>query len=227
LSAIKLVIFDIAGTLIEDHDEVTESFLLALRNHGITASESEIKEWKGSSKREVIAHFVKRQFGRCGNEALVEQTYAGFQYLIEQRYAQGSVIPITGSADTLSWLREHEIKIATTTGFYRALRDSILHAAGWQNTFDTNVCSDDVAHGRPAPDMIFRAMELTSVTAPERVLNVGDTPLDLQSAASAKVRWSVGVLTGKHTAERLHREPHANILPSVAAIPALLQQLAR
>jgi phosphonatase-like hydrolase len=223
--AIQLVIFDIAGTLIEDHDEVTDSFLIALRNHGIAVSDSEIKEWKGSSKREVIGHFVSRQFGSCRIGPMIEQTYANFRFLIERRYVEGGVIPIQGAADTLAWLREQHVKIATTTGFYRELRNTILRAAGWEQTFDANVCTDDVAHGRPAPDMIRRAMELIGVEDPGSVINVGDTPLDLQSAANAGVKTSLAVLTSRHTAERLKREPHARILRSVAEIPALMEEL--
>jgi len=220
--AIQLVIFDIAGTLIEDNDEVADSFLTALRNHGIAVSDSEIREWKGSSKGEVIAHFASRQFGPCRNQALVEQAYAGFRFLIERRYAESGVIPIAGAADTIAWLRRRHIKIATTTGFYRELRDTILNAAGWEQTFDANVCSDDVSHGRTAPDMILRAMKLTGLSDLASVVNVGDTPLDLQAGTNAKVKATVGVLTGKHPRERLEREPHTELLTSVAALPALL-----
>ena len=219
---IQLVIFDIAGTLIEDHDEVTDSFLAALRNNGIEVADEEIKEWKGSSKREVIGHFVARQFGSCRIGPLIEQTYANFRFLIEKRYAEGGVIPIAGAADTLAWLRERKIKIATTTGFYRELRDTILRAAKWESTFDANVCSDDVAHGRPAPDLIRSAMERTVVADPQQVVSVGDTPLDLQSATAARVKGAVGVLTGKHTRERLERESHSDLIPSVADLPQLL-----
>ncbi len=225
--SIELVIFDIAGTLIEDHDEVTDSFLAALRNNGIEIADDEIKEWKGSSKREVIGHFVARQFGSCRIGPLIEQTYSNFRFLIEKRYAGGAVIPIAGANDTLRWLRERNMKIATTTGFYRELRDTILRSAGWENAFDVNVCSDDVAHGRPAPDMIFRAMQLTGVRDAANIVNVGDTPLDLQAGANAKVGAAVAVLTGKHTAERLQREPHTAIIPSVRELPRLLEQLAR
>jgi phosphonatase-like hydrolase len=219
---IQLVIFDIAGTLIEDHNEVADSSLIALRNHGISVSESEIKDWKGSSKREVIGHFVARQFGSCRIGQLIDQTYSSFRFLIEKRYAEGGVVPIAGAAETVAWLRERQIKIATTTGFYRELRDAILRAAGWEHTFDANVCSDDVAHGRPAPDMIHRAMELTGVIDSARVLNVGDTPLHLQSASNAKVGMSIGVLTCHHDQERLQREPHTKLISSVADLPGLL-----
>ncbi|MGZ4788107.1 MAG: HAD hydrolase-like protein [Terriglobales bacterium] len=224
-SSIQLVIFDIAGTLIEDHDEVTDSFLAALRSNGIDATEGEIKEWKGSSKREVIGHFVARQHGSCRIGPLIEQAYANFRFLIEKRYAEGGVVPITGASETLRWLCERRIKIVTTTGFYRELRDAILRAAGWEQTFDANLCSDDVLHGRPAPDMILRAMELSGVSDPDHVLNVGDTPLDLQSAANAKVGISVGVLSGRHTRARLLREPHHHLIESVADLPRLLATL--
>lgn len=62
---IRLAIFDLAGTLIEDHNEVSGSFLLALRNNGLQVTDDDINEWKGSSKREAIGHFVARQFGSC------------------------------------------------------------------------------------------------------------------------------------------------------------------
>jgi phosphonatase-like hydrolase len=219
---VALIIFDIAGTLIEDHDEVATAFLTALRQNGIAADEREIGEWRGGSKREIIGHFVTRQFGSCRIGPMIEQTYANFRYLLEKSYAGGGVVPIQGAHNTLAWLRERKIKIATTTGFYREVRDMIFRAAGWQHTFDTDVCSDDVAHGRPAPDMIHRAMRMTGVTDPAAVVNVGDTPLDLQSAAAAGVKSSLGVLTGKHSEERLRREPYWRLLGSVAEIPQLL-----
>ena len=220
-SPIELVIFDIAGTLIEDHDEVTDSFLAALRNGGIKVDEAEIKEWKGSSKREVIGHFVARQFGSCRIGPLIEQTYSNFRFLIEKRYGEQGITPIAGAPETLQWLREHRVKMATTTGFYRQLRDVILRAAGWEHSFDANVCSDDVAHGRPAPDMIRRAMELANISDPATIVNVGDTPLDLQSANAARV-LNIGVLSGKHSKARLEREPHDRLIPSVKELREVL-----
>ena len=58
---IKLVVFDTAGTIIEDHGEVLEAFSGALHKSGVSFDEDELKEWKGASKREVIRHFVERE----------------------------------------------------------------------------------------------------------------------------------------------------------------------
>jgi phosphoglycolate phosphatase-like HAD superfamily hydrolase len=57
---IELVVFDIAGTLVEDHDEVTSAFHAALTGNGVRVSREELREWKGGAKREVIRRFVER-----------------------------------------------------------------------------------------------------------------------------------------------------------------------
>jgi phosphonatase-like hydrolase len=220
---IELAIFDIAGTLIEDHNEVADAFLESLRSNSIEVSDDEIKEWKGSSKRQVIQHFVERQFGKCRNLALIDQTYSQFRFRLEQRYGSGGIVKIAGAEDTLNFLRARNIKLATTTGFYREVRDRILRELQWEDRFDTNVCSDDVAHGRPAPDMIQLAMQQL-VGDPKHVVNVGDTPLDLRSGTRAGCGVVIGVLTGMHTHERLLREPHTHLIGSVADIPDLLSQ---
>ncbi len=218
---IELAIFDIAGTLIEDHNEVADAFLEALRANHIEVGDDEIKEWKGSSKRQVITHFVERQFGKCRNLPLIDRTYSEFRYRLEERYGNGGIVKIKGAEETLDFLRARNIKLATTTGFYREVRDRILKELKWAARFDVNVCSDDVANGRPAPDMIHLVMQKTGVSDPQRVLTVGDTPLDLQSGTAAKCGLVVGVLTGMHTPERLRREPHTHLLASVADVSSL------
>ena len=227
MPAIRLVVFDIAGTLIEDHDEVAQAFLSALTGNGIQVGAGEIQEWKGGSKRQVIQHFVEQQFGKTNpnNSTLLEKTYRDFRQTLERSYA-ASVVAIPGAADTLRRLREDGIAVATNTGFYREVRDAILARLGWTDRFDANICSDDVPLGRPAPYMIFRAMEQTRVADVAAVMAVGDTPLDLRAGANAGVGGIVGVLSGTHPKSRLVQEPHTHIIASVAGIPELVKQLA-
>jgi phosphoglycolate phosphatase len=222
MASIKLVIFDIAGTIIEDHGEVVSAFASALEKQGIPFTDSELEEWKGASKREVIRHFVERQ-AKSSESQVVEATYSDFRKLLEGHYRQ-EVMPIAGANRTFAWLRERGIQTATTSGFYREVADLILEKAGWRDTFAANISSSDVAQGRPAPFMVFRAMEATGVTSVREVMNVGDTPLDLQAGTNAGVRGVVGVLTGFHKEDRLRREPHTHLVTSVAELPALIEK---
>lgn len=155
----------------------------------------------------------------------VERIYADFRQCLESHYFRHGVTPIPGAQEAFDWLRQRGILLATTTGFYREVNDLVLRKAGWEKTFDANICSDDVPLGRPAPYMIFRAMEATGVMDVAQVVNIGDTPLDLQAASNAGVRGAVAVLTGAHTAERLRRERHTHILGSAAEIPVLLASM--
>lgn len=217
MSAIRLVVFDIAGTIIEDHGEVLTSFRKALEKNGIAATEAELSEWKGASKKEVIRHFVEAE-----DEA--NKTYDDFRSLLEGSYRDGGIVPIQGAKDTFAWLRERGIRMATTTGFYREVTDLILEKSDWRGWFQANVSSSDVLQGRPSPLMIFRAMELSGIRERSEVMNVGDTPLDLQAGTNAGVAGVVGVLTGLHKEERLRREPHTHIIDSVAKLPQLIEE---
>ena len=225
LKLVKLVIFDIAGTIIEDQGEVVSCFACALKKNSVPVEENDLRERKGASKREVIRCFVERQFGSAQHalDERLNRTFTDFRQLLEEQYRRSGVVPIQRAETTFRWLLDHNIRIATTTGFDREINDLILKTVGWQQIFTNNVCSTDVALGRPAPFMIFHAMETARVTDVSEVINIGDTPLDLQASANAGVRGVMGVLTGAHKEERLRRERHTQILRSVADLPSVLQ----
>ncbi len=223
---ISLVVFDIAGTIIEDHGEVVEAFRIALRDNGMVIPEAVLIERKGASKKEVIRHFIEEQFGPIAEHMeKAEHTYAGFQRLLRNLYIEKGIKAIDGAEDTFEVLRKRGIKLATTTGFDREVSNVILEALEWTEIFTANVTSTDVLHGRPAPYMIFHAMEQSGVSSVGEVVNVGDTPLDLQAGTNAGVRGVVGVLTGMHPRERLLSEPHTHLIASVVNLPAVVTEL--
>jgi phosphonatase-like hydrolase len=226
MSDIELVVFDMAGTTIQDRGQVLDSFRKALDRNGIKVADEELQKWRGAAKREVLRFFIQQQFGIAdvGNVTRVEQAYADFRALLESSYASEAVEAIPGVEETFAWLRDHRIKIALTTGFYRKVTDTILDVVGWKDAWiDASICSDDVAQGRPAPFMIFRAMEATGVIDTRRVINVGDTALDLQAGMNAGINGVVGVLSGSQTITQLGAVQHTHIIASVANLPALIE----
>jgi phosphonatase-like hydrolase len=216
MNAIRLVIFDVAGTIIQDAGEVLAAFRFTLERRGFSPGGEELKAWKGASKRDVFRHYLG---ATRSNE--VDAAYDEFRAKLRSLY-DGNVRPIDGAEQTFARLRERGIRIATTSGFEADVHRAILKAAGWEKMFDATISSDEVAAGRPAPFMIFRAMEATGITRVAEVCNVGDTPLDLRAATNAGVGCVVGVLTGAHNREQLAGEPHSHLIPSVADLPELL-----
>jgi phosphonatase-like hydrolase len=224
VNGIELVVFDMVGTTIEDQNSVVEVFQRVLQENHIATTPEQIRGWRGASKRDAIRFFVEQQFGpqSAKNGERIEKVYHDFQVLLEQRYIDEGVRPIPGSEGTFTWLKEKGIKIATTTGLYHKVAKMIIHSLGWNDSIiDASICSDGVPQGRPAPYMIFRAMEAVSVTDVRAVMKVGDTPLDIRAGRNAGVQSVVGVLSGSHDEESLCRANPSHIIPSVAELPEL------
>jgi len=219
MDELELVVFDLAGTTVEDRGEVPAAFTAALAGHGIAVTREQIKNVRGASKRQALRHFIP-----AGPEQarLAEEAYASFRAHLAQRYTAEGVRAIPGAAPAFRWLRERGVRVALNTGFDRGTTRILLGALGWTHGIvDAVVCGDDVPQGRPAPYLIFRAMETTGASSVHKVANVGDTALDLQAGHNAGVRWNIGVLSGAHGRQTLESVPHTHLLPSVAEVTRL------
>jgi phosphonatase-like hydrolase len=219
VNELELVIFDLAGTTVEDRGEVPDAFTAALAEHGIAVTREQINGVRGASKRQAILHFIPPG---PGQERLAEEIYASFREKLTRRYSSEGVRAIPGAAAVFGLLRERGVRIGLNTGFDRETTELLIGALGWvDGIVDAVVCGDDVTQGRPAPYLIFRAMEAAGATDVHVVANVGDTTLDLQAGYNAAVRWNVGVLSGAHDHRALESAPHTHLVPSVAELPGL------
>lgn len=223
MDGLELVICDMAGTTVEDRGEVPFAFTAALADYGIAVTPEQIKNVRGASKRQALRHFLPD-----GPEQarLADEAYASFQHHLAQRYTSDGVRAIPGAAEMFRSLRARGVRVALNTGFDRETTALLLEALGWRDgVVDAVICGDDVARGRPAPYLIFRAMEATGASSVHRVANVGDTTLDLYAGHNAGVRWNIGVLSGAHDRPALENAPHTHLLTSVAGMSDLLPML--
>ncbi len=219
---LDLVVFDIAGTTIRASDQVPAAFSEAFANVGIALSNEEIQTVRGRSKHEAISELLDQHRADGTKQLDPIEVVGDFQKILLRRYETQGIETIDGVEGTFEWLKQRNIKIALTTGFDRNLAGHLIRKVGWEETFDAVVCNDDVARGRPAPDLIFRAMEWTACEKPDRVAAVGDTVPDLQAAENAGVQWSIAVLTGAHTEDQLRSCRYSAIIASVAQLPEAL-----
>lgn len=216
---VDLVVFDLSGTTVEDRGQVSAAFSSAFARAGFHLNAEDVRAIRGMTKRAAIRNLVSVESDRAGN---AERVYEAFREELRARYAADGVRPIAGTLETFAWLKRRKIRIALTTGFDRDMTTMLLTALGWTNgVADAIVCAEDVANGRPAPDMILRAMALTATTDARCVAAVGDTVHDLHAGANAGARWNIGVLSGAHDRATLAAEPHTHLLGSVASLPDL------
>lgn len=220
IAEVELVVMDMAGTTVRDAGEVPAAFRAVLAGHGIALSDEEIEAVRGASKREVVARLVAAHLPAAPPTA-ADAVYAAFRTALADRYRAG-VRAVPGAEETIRWLSDRGVRVALNTGFDREIVTLLLDALGWaEGMVDAVVCGDEVRQGRPAPYLIHRAMDATGATDVRRVMNVGDTELDLWAGWNAGVAWNVGVTSGAHPRERLERAPHTHLIESIAALPDL------
>lgn len=224
---VELVVFDMAGTTIYDGDAVNRCLSEALHGANVPVTRDEVNSVMGIAKPVAIRTLMERRAGNSSevSQAEVERVYADFLARMLAYYRTApEVREIEGATATFRALHAQGVKVALDTGFSRAVADAVLERLGWVHAglVDATVTSDEVANGRPYPDMIFRAMELTGVTEVARVAKVGDTPSDLQEGQAAGCGWIIGVTQGSHTAEELQPYPHTHRIRTVAELPDIL-----
>jgi phosphonatase-like hydrolase len=213
------VIFDLAGTTVQDQGQVPVAFAAALAEHGIEVTPEQVKAVRGASKRQALLSLIPAGPQRA---RLADEAYASFRAHLAQSFASKGVRAMPGAEPVFRWLRERDVRVALNTGFDRETTSLLLGALGWTDgVVGAVACGDEVPQGRPAPYLIFRAMEATGATSVHRVANVGDTALDLLAGHNAGVRWNIGVLSGAHDRLTLAGAPHTHLLPSVAEVPGL------
>ncbi|MHB8574587.1 MAG: HAD family hydrolase [Dehalococcoidia bacterium] len=224
MSRLELVVFDLAGTLIDDGGAVLNAYRLALSGERLPFTEDELQAARGGNKRAVMQMMAERGLGAGADaDAAAARAYACFDAALSDEYQNGPLAPMAGAEQALQLLRAAGLKLATNTGFPRSLARLALARLDWlEAPFDAHVAGDEVPDGRPAPYMIQLAMQRTGVHNAGRVLAIGDTPLDLRAGSNAGVAGVVGVLTGTHGVDTLGRVRHTHILPSVAALPDLI-----
>lgn len=214
----ELVVLDIAGTTIDEGSAVYRVLEQTVVAHGGSPTEADIAKWHGAAKHEAL-----RALLAVDDDTALEAIVDDFRARLRAAYAEHPPVPLPGVPEALHDLRAAGIRVALNTGFDPDIVDALLSSLGWgdDSVVDTVVCGSDVAAGRPAPYMIYHAMERLGVQDISRVLVAGDTPRDLQAGTNAGAGFVIGVLSGAGDEVELGAHPHTHLLRSVAELPAL------
>jgi phosphonatase-like hydrolase len=217
----QLVVTDLMGTSLRDDGAVLPAYRAAFAECAIPFTEEELAAKRGAHKLSLFTEFAVRRYAADDAAKRAEAALEVFEKQLRHFLATGGGTPIDGAEDAISRLRTAGLKVVLTSGFDRGLIADIVTHCGWGELFDVVVYPDEVPAGRPAPYLIFQAMQKTRIEAVARVAAIGDTILDLQAGTNAGAGWVIGVLSGAADAETLGRTPHTHLLPSIADLPRL------
>jgi phosphonatase-like hydrolase len=212
-----LACLDMAGTTICDDGAVDEAFRAGLASAGIHPGGADfaqarafVHQTMGWSKADVFAALL--------TPTVAARATAEFAASYEATVDRGGIREIPGATAVLHRLRAAEVRVCLTTGFAPTTRDAVIAALGWSAAIDLALSPGDVARGRPAPDMVFAAMDRLEVSDPAAVAVVGDTVSDLEAGTRAEAGAVIGVLSGAHDAATLSAVPHSALIPDVTGL---------
>ena len=174
------VISDLDGTLIESEQiwrDVRHAFVV---EHG--------GRWVDGAQEKMIgmrttewARYVHDDLGvALAPQAIAEQVVDA----VAQRLA-GDVPILPGADDALKRLAA-AFPLGLATSAARPVAETVLAATGWNKYFEVVVSADDVAHGKPAPDVYLRALELMKAD-PRHAAAVEDSSNGIRSAHAAQL----------------------------------------
>jgi phosphonatase-like hydrolase len=222
---IKLVVFDMAGTTVNDEDSVSRCLQAALGAVGVAVTIADVNEVMGIAKPEAIKVLVDKAERREELAGRIDEIHRDFVARAIRFYeTDPSVHEVPGASQVFRTLKEAGIKVALNTGFNRAITQVILDRLAWSGSplIDATICSDEVLRGRPHPDMIRELMRRLGILDPADVAKIGDTPADLREGRNAGCGLVIGVTEGTHSREQLECHPHMHLIDSVEGLPALL-----
>ncbi|HAX02149.1 MAG: hypothetical protein A2Y45_09635 [Tenericutes bacterium GWC2_34_14] len=207
---IKAIIFDMDGTVLNTIDDIHQAVnhALALKKLPLKSLD-EVKMAVGNGARKLIERVCPKHFTK---EELNEVFH-----LYQSYYDQHSNVhtgPYEGILELLETLKSKGFKLAVVSNKFEHLVQG-LNDEVFKHLFDASIGE---VHGipiKPAPDMVYKALNLLDVK-PEEALFVGDSEVDIDTANNAQI-ISVGVTWGfrpesllrEHQAHYIIHEPKA------------------
>lgn len=195
---LRLAVFDCDGTLVDSQSSIVHAMYAACDHHDFARpGENDVRRVVGLPLEIAIQHLLP---GVSAAFALdISETYkSAFRDLRaagevnEPLYA--GITDVMDGLDAAGWL----MGVATGKAM-RGLENTLKH----HEIMDRFVTlqTADVAHGKPHPDMMLKAMAATGAE-PEHSVMIGDTTFDMEMAMSAGVK-AIGVAWGYHEAQEL------------------------
>jgi len=222
---IQLIVFDMAGTTINENNVVYKTLQKTINKFGYNFSlEKVLSHGAGKEKHQAIKDIIASQPSTKNDEEESLSIFNDFSELLKQTYENLEVTTFPETELVFKKLKESGIKIALNTGYNRKTALQLLSKLNWKEgkQYDALITASDVEEGRPAADMIYKAMELFNISEARNVVKVGDSIIDIEEGKNAKCGITIGVTTGAHTKEQLKS---ANPTFIIDNLPELLQKL--
>ncbi len=225
----RLILFDIDGTLIYAHGAGHRSLVSAMQSVFGTSGPHAEYDWRGKTDPLIVSDLLR--LGGVPHdvvEARLDECFDRYVRNLETLLTDGHPVDVLPGIDLLvRRLSERtDVLVGLLTGNVERGATAKLRPTGLLPFFRIGAFGSDDADRRNLPAVAReRARRLTGIQVPySDTLIIGDTPLDVDCARACGAR-AVAVATGQHTLEELAASRPDFLFPNFADVETSLREL--
>ena len=209
---IRLVIFDLDGTLVNAYPAVTQSVNFTLTQLGFPKKTPlQIKRAVGWGDRQLMVRFV--------GEVLADKAIRLYRPHHAKALAHG-VKFLPGAKGILSWCKAQGFLLAIASNRPTLFTKIILKGLKVEHYFDAILCADKLKKGKPHPAILLSLCRKLKVKKQE-VLFLGDMTIDLECGFRAGIK-TIAVATGSNTKKELKELHPYKIIDNINQLKQLV-----
>jgi len=176
---IQAILFDLDGLMVDSEPHSLASWEAVLQERGVTLDQLTIDSILGlridATARTLIDKYHLPDTVQGLSDAKTEYQIA---------HLDGNVQPMPGLIELLDEIDRRDLKKAVASSGIHRYVEAVLRANGLLDRFSVIITGDQVAHGKPAPD-VFLAAARALHAEPQHCLVLEDAPAGVQAAKAA------------------------------------------
>jgi len=218
---IAAVVFDMDGVLIESEETWSRVRGAVVARHGGTWTEQDQRNVMGDNSRQWSEYIVRTWHVPLSPDDIFQEVLA----TMIATYEREGLVVLPGAREAVVALGAR-YPLAVASSSPRALIEAALHITGLAAHFAVTVSSDDVTHGKPAPDVYLLAAERLGFTAVDCAA-VEDSSNGIRSAAATGMA-TIAVPNGAYPPAPDALAQARLVLPSLRALTVeMVEELGR
>ena len=209
--AIKAVLFDIDGTLVDSNDYHVIAWEEAFAGAGAQFDRQVLHDQIGKGTDMLVPTLLpdtddedQEKLGKAHGEAFKSK-------FLDQ------VKPFPMARELLQRVQQAGQQVVLASSASKAELDHYLDLLDARDIVSETTSADDVKNTKPAPDIFATALKKTGSLSAEEVIVVGDTPYDIEAAKKCGIA-TIGLRSGNFPDEALQQAGAIALYDDVAAL---------
>ena len=182
MQAIRGVILDVDGTLVDSNDAHAHAWVETLTEHGIHVAFEKVRPLIGKGGDKLLPEVS----GLPADSAKGKEITRRRQAIFKERYLPG-LRPTPGAKELLHHMHAKGLKLVVASSAKKDELVPLLRVCGADRVIEQQTSSDDADKSKPDPDIVHVALKRIGLPADETAM-LGDTPYDVEAGNRAGVR---------------------------------------